>query len=311
MKLVSAQQTKRALGSQAFLTLVGPTPTATARIFEDLWERIDAFEARFSRFVATSELVHVNAHAGQPTAVSPEFVRLMRRCLQLVQSTGGLFNPLILPKLQQAGYKGSWPHPAQFDPALDWSARRQASAQEIDLTATTILIPHDAAIDFGGIGKGYLLDELAAYLQDLPRVHAAWLSLGGDITAWGDDPATGQPWVVAVDPWLPGQPEPLPMSVPAGRLNVATSGVTRRSGQTATGSWHHIIDPRTGRPASTDVQTVTIAAPTATEADVLASCAVILGSQAAPDWLAAHGISTGDMRIQSQPTSIKTERTLA
>ena len=60
---------------------------------------------------------------------------------------------------------------------------------------------------------------------------------------------------------------------------MATSGTTKRQGTNENGTWHHIIDPRTGQPANTDILTATVGSSTATEADIYAKCVVIRGSK--------------------------------
>jgi thiamine biosynthesis lipoprotein len=69
---------------------------------------------------------------------------------------------------------------------------------------------------------------------------------------------------------------------------VATSGRDYHRWIRQGASQHHIIDPRTGLPASTDVLTATVIAPGMVEAESAAKVALILGSNAALDWLEAH-----------------------
>src|SRR5262249_21878760 len=74
---------------------------------------------------------------------------------------------------------------------------------------------------------------------------------------------------------------------------VATSGRDYRRWQRG-GRWvHHILDPRTGLPAETDVLTATVIAPSAARAEVAAKAALILGSQASPAWLDARSELAG------------------
>ena len=117
--MVLLQQSKHALGSEASLTLVGVTEAVLQELFIDMWHEIGLFEHTFSRFLGDSELSNVNARSGLPTNVSPEFLQLCETARQLCIQTNGLYNPFILPQLQKAGYKSSWPAPDVDDGTPD------------------------------------------------------------------------------------------------------------------------------------------------------------------------------------------------
>ncbi len=107
-----------------------------------------------------------------------------------------------------------------------------------------------------------------------------WLSLGGDVIARGVDDA-GKPWRIGVE--LHAGDEMLERfisSEQATRTAVATSSRMRRKGE----GWHHIIDPRSGRPAETPIEQVTVVADTGVAADVQAKCLLIAGDTAAEYW---------------------------
>jgi thiamine biosynthesis lipoprotein len=159
------QQTQTALGSQALLTLVANDENTAQAIFESLWRQIIDFEQRFSRFKSDSELSQFNSNAGSTTKVSKQFHAMLRVCKEMSYDTVGLFNPFILPNLQQAGYVGSWPTPQDFASKLDYRSRNNfTSINKLILLEDAARIPSDSALDFGGIGKGYLLDQLGRYL---------------------------------------------------------------------------------------------------------------------------------------------------
>jgi thiamine biosynthesis lipoprotein len=282
------QQRFVALGSEVVLTLVSTSRSDAEVVFARLREEIEIFEVRFSRFRPTSELSYVNAEAGKRTAISREFVSLLGAALEQAKQTNGLFNPLILPKLQKAGYVGSWTDDPTTLKAPVYSHRRLANASEIQLGDDWVQLPAESALDFGGIGKGYLLNQLGQSVGE--GFHGYWFSLGGDIVMSGRD-KDNLPWAIGVQ-----------HATDLGRnigsfgnndgetLAVATSGVTKRRGVTGGKAWHHIIDPRTGESAATDLLTVTVCAGDATQADVLAKCAVILGSSEAWNFLKLHGV---------------------
>jgi thiamine biosynthesis lipoprotein len=163
----------------------------------------------------------------------------------------------------------------------DFSDRHVVPIAKLTVNADRASIPYGTAIDMGGCGKGYLADQLREPL-DRPDIYGYRLSLGGDIATAGHD-EHGEPWVLYIQDAnnLSGEVD-LAIHCPSTPFAVATSGTFRRKNQTKAKDWHHIIDPLTLRPATTDVRLATVCASSALEADVFASCAVLLGSQKAP-----------------------------
>lgn len=284
------QQAKHALGSDAVLTVVAASPGQAKTLLRVLWQHIDEFEARFSRFRIDSELSRFNTQAGSEVAVSSEFYNLLVTTRQMNLDTDGAYNPFILPALQQAGYIGSWPETKKADARLDFSSRHIHPISSLVVTKGRATIPADAALDFGGIGKGYLLDKLAD-IAHAKHVKGYWFSLGGDIICQGYNEA-GEPWRIGIQ----AAEDPLTAVAYAtngdgGRMAVATSGVTKRRVSKGSGSWHHLIDPRTGLPTDSDILTATVVGPKAVRADVYASCAVLLGSSSAQKFLSQKLVS--------------------
>ena len=278
-RLQSYKQAKRGLGSDIELVIVAASQKVAERQFRRLWIDISAFEARFSRFQASSELSRVNAHAGLVTSISPDFKAVMDLTLEAAEWSDNIFNPLILPGLQRAGYRGSWPSPEQVDSRINYEDRELADPARIQLTDTTIRLPPNTALDLGGCGKGILLDRLASSMpSDLPDY---WFSLGGDVITSGHN-ADGSFWKVGIaDARITGQLVTTIPNTAAEKMAVATSGVIKRRGEYDGEAWHHLIDPRNGRPAETDVLTATVIDPSGLKAEILAKTFVIIGRAAA------------------------------
>ena len=270
---IRMQKLGRALGSEVALTLIAQDKDQAKLILNALWASIVAFEKHFSRFLSDSELSQFNYHAGQETKISSEFRNLLSTAQKYSLKTDGLYNPFILPSLNRAGYIGSWPNPGDYDQVLNYSIRQVFDIDKLIIKRSSAIIPSNSAIDLGGIGKGYLLDKLAGYLEK-SGIKNYWLSLGGDIICLGKD-IGGSPWKVGIadaqDDEVVGETI---NNKSGGKLAIATSGTTHHKGL----GWHHIIDPRSGLSASTDVLTATVTAKSGVEADIHAKCLVILGS---------------------------------
>jgi thiamine biosynthesis lipoprotein len=104
------------------------------------------------------------------------------------------------------------------------------------------------------------------------------VSLGGDIAVAGDAPPAGWPVLIAEHHASPlTAPGPI-VSIGGGGL--ATSSIAVRRWRTRSGEMHHILDPRTGRPAETPWITVSVAAESCLAANVAATCSIIAGHEA-------------------------------
>lgn len=291
--MIRYQQTGNALGSEIYLTILLKDESRSNDIFRILWASIKSFENRFSRFKPNSELTLVNSNSGSPTEVSDEFIALISKAYKLSEKTNGLYNPFVLPALQQAGYKGSWPNPNKFDKLLDYSERSKiVSYKNILIKKNDLTIPKNSALDFGGIGKGYLLDQLADILES-NKVQNYWISLGGDLICRGHN-IENEPWAIGLS--KADKPEEILSKITntdGERLAIATSGITKRRGE----NWHHIIDPRTGVSADTKVQTATVSAKNGALADVYAKCLVIVGKDKASDLINGVTVHTAVLQV--------------
>ena len=247
-------------------------------------QRIFAREdARFSRFRPDSELSIVNAHAGEWVLVSAAFATLTRMALGAARDTDGLFDPTVLPALMAAGYDRDYADVVARGELEDEELRaiRRAFAdlmlksatacgawRGIELDGTRLRIPAGAALDFGGIAKGWTVDLAAASLTRLPW---AIVDAGGDLRIAGH-PREGVE-VGVEDPDAAGA-EVLRLRMDAGAL--ATTSVTVRTW--APGA-HHVIDPRTSLPAMTGVVQATMWGPTCSEAEVSSKEALLRGPE--------------------------------
>jgi thiamine biosynthesis lipoprotein len=241
-------------------------------------------EARFSRFRADSELVQLNRTPDEAVRVSPDLAELVDLALAAARASDGVFDPTVIDALEAAGYDRSIELVRKDGPYPPRQVAPQPGRWKqvvVDTTVGTVRLPGGVRLDLGGIGKGWAADRAGTMLQPLG---AGMVSAGGDIRTWGDQPGSepGQGWLVALDhPEQPGR-DLAWLRVRDGA--VATSSVTAR--RWAGG--HHLIDPRTARPADTDLLSVTALAPTVVQAEVAAKVALILGREAGLNWLATQ-----------------------
>ena len=276
--MIRVQQSAFGLGSELLITIIARNEEQAVPIFKELWSMVFAFEKRFSRFIENSELSMINKTAGKKTKISNQFKALLIESIKQSRKSGYLFNPLVLPSLQKAGYIGSWPATKNYKESLDYSNRQSHKIEDIKIENNTLKIPADSALDFGGIGKGYLLEELSEKLKK-HYINSYWISLGGDILCEGYDMGT-KSWSININSAKDGiQNAGTIKNANGQKLAIASSGIIKRKGN----NWHHIINPKSKKPADTDVLVATLASSDAVEADVMAKCIVILGSKKAED----------------------------
>ncbi len=144
-------------------------------------------------------------------------------------------------------------------------------------------IPAGTALDLGSTGKAWAADLVATGLEDELGV-AAVVSLGGDVRVAVPD---GRPWPVSVSE-RPGAAPATRVGLDSGGL--ATSSTQVRRWSQAGVARHHLLDPRTGRPAPEIWRTVTATGPTCVAANTASTAAVVLGGEA-PAWLREHGVT--------------------
>ena len=254
-----------ALGGACELYAVGLADLAAARAW------ITEMHDRLTRFSPDSEVSRLNVAAGSWTEVSAELEALLRLSLEAYRTSGGLVHVGVLPALLAAGY------------TRDFAAGPTAATGEViiapplpemlELRERQARLRAGTSIDLGGIAKGWLADRATE------RIGAnALANLAGDLRARGVGPA-GEGWPVGF-----GE-----RTVLLRDIGAATSGTAgRRWGP----GLHHLIDPRTGRPAETDLVEVSVLAASGAEAEVLAKTALLLGREAGARFLDAHSLGS-------------------
>jgi thiamine biosynthesis lipoprotein len=241
---------------------------------------IEISEQRFSRFLADSELSMLNASAGQWFSVSEDLMELITLSVRYFKETDGLFDPSILPDLKRVGYDKSMEvirAQAPMDGIASPRMVRPAFTKiGIDFTERRVHLPEGMELDFGGIAKGWIVEQATSLLKTYSPTCA--INAGGDICFIGN-PIDGSKWRVELeDPRVPGQTITV-LSVD--QSAVVTSSITKRTWNQNGQVRHHLIDPRTGEPAATDWLSATVIAPQITAAEVYAKALLIGGEHEA------------------------------
>jgi thiamine biosynthesis lipoprotein len=241
-------------------------------------------------------LNEINRSAGKTMRVSKVFWEVMKVAKKVEHDSNNLITPAIHDQLVAAGYDTSFDSMSKNSrgPArLENSGTFLLSDVQTEAKSISLRLPFDSHLDFGGVAKGWAAHQAA---ERLGSQGPALVNAGGDIAITGKM-ANESWWSVGVaDPANP--PDNLEI-LRLGRCGVATSGTDYRR-WTKDGVWqHHIIDPRTGLPAMTDILSATVIAPDVMEAEMNAKMAVIMGSTAALDWLEIHPSLAGILVLKN------------
>ena len=228
---------------------------------------VESCERALSRFDPDSDLSRLNAASGGWVEVDGRLLDALVLAMRAREDTGGRFDPTILPALVAAGYDRTFEE-LEERPARTANGWRAAADVEVDPRHGRARVERGAAVDLGGIGKGFSAGRtLLAMALASPGLPGALVDLGGDLALAGLPP-DGRSWRVGVaDARTPGETL---MTLAIEQGGVATSGRDRRRfGPNR--SLHHLIDPSTGAPALAGPLSVTVVAPDPAEAEAHAT----------------------------------------
>ena len=272
----------RELGSvtfRAFDTVCAVSADVDAAALREIEALCARYELLLSRFNPESRLSALNAAAGEWVDVGNELAAVLRVALGYCERTDGLFDITMGDVCRLWDFKrGVVPDDAAIAEALahvDWHN------VQVEGTQARIADPQ-ATIDLGGMAKGYIADRVIDLLKHCGATSGV-INLGGNVACLGSKP-DGSAWNVGLRAPVPsgGSLQAASFaSVPVRGKSVVTSGVYERSFVRDGRVLHHILDPRTGKPAETDVLSATVIADKSLDADGYTTALIIMGAEQA------------------------------
>ena len=240
------------------------------------------YENMFSTTIVDSDIYKINNSQGQITYVNPETLELISDSISYSEMTSGKYDITV--------YSDSmlWDFHSPDNPIPDDKLIKESLNHInykniiIDRESSTItMLDSNCKIDLGSIAKGFIADKIYDYLYS-SNVKSAVINMGGDIRIVGQKP-TAQPFNIGIQD--PNSKNSIITSLKLTDCSVATSGTYERyiinNGQ----KLHHILDPHTGYPVSTDIDSVTVVTTSAETADALCTSVILLGKDAALPFL--------------------------
>jgi thiamine biosynthesis lipoprotein len=289
----------RALGTTAVIATVDPALEGEACAAGA--GELDAIDRACSRFRPDSELTRVNDARGRRVSVGPLLLEALQVALGAARASDGLVDPTVGKTLRTLGYDSTFHVVAMRDAdsfRASFSTVPGWQCVEIDVAASTVRVPAGVELDLGATAKALACDRVAAAAAAVAG--GTLVGLGGDIAVAGEAPAGGWAVRIADDHAAPLDAAGPTVAVQSGGL--ATSSTTVRRWRSGKVELHHLVDPRTGRPARSRWRTITVAAKSCVDANVASTAAFLLPDPAS--WLEERGLPARLVSIAGETTFV-------
>jgi FAD:protein FMN transferase len=271
----TVQKTETIMGTQVTITVVASDRDQGEAAIEAGMAEVRRFDEMMSLYKDSSEITKINLAAGKrPVRVSPEMIEVVELATEISRRSGGVFDVTIGPLVvlwQMRLKEGKVPTDEEIA-----GVRRLVNFRNIviDKKASTLFLKNRGMImDLGGM-KGYIADQVAGLLKRR-GVRNALIALAGDIWALGHR-EDGKPWKIGVQ--HPREKDKTLAILELSDRYICTSGDYERFVIKEKKRYHHIIDPRTGKP-STGIISVTLVGERGALIDPLAKVPFILGAE--------------------------------
>lgn len=235
----------------------------------------DRYEHLFSRTRPDSELSRINAAGGKPVDVDSELAAFIGTALRYCEASDGLYDITMGCVTRLWDFHGEIvPDHAAIEEALSHVGYRGVHTCGTQVT----LDDPRASIDLGGIAKGYIADKILDLLRS-EGIESGLVNLGGNVAVLGEKP-DGRPWTVGLRMPTPSVDLSALSSFATVKVkdcSVVTSGIYERAFAKDGEVYHHIIDPKTGYPARTDLLGATVISRSSLDGDGFTTALIIMG----------------------------------
>jgi thiamine biosynthesis lipoprotein len=273
------KRSKPVMGTLVHVTVWGDDDELAARAIGDAFAELDRLDALMTHYAADSAVGKINATAGarRGVAVDDETFAVIEKAQQTSRLTGGAFDITV------GAFWDLWKFGTDQDGSVPSDAAIAERVKKVDYRRIKIdragktvrLARKGTAITLGGIAKGYAVDRAVAILRQA-GLSDFIVQAGGDLYVSGRKGSRN--WLVGIrDPR--GDRAKTFAVAPVEDMTFSTSGDYERSFVADGVRYHHILDPRTGRPAMR-CRSVTVMAKDALTADGLSTGLFVMGAEA-------------------------------
>ncbi|MGR9116904.1 MAG: FAD:protein FMN transferase [Gammaproteobacteria bacterium] len=259
-----------------------PTELPVEELRKEIKTSLERINAKMSTYQQDSELSMFNASRSiEWQSVSDALFKVISSARNISELSHGAFDITVGPLVNLWGFG---PDPMTFTaPAKELIEQKKAQTgyklleQRLEPLAIKKSIP-DLYLDLSSIAKGYAVDQIGELLE-AHGIKDYLVEIGGEIRLRGNN-LNGSPWRIAIEKPTPEQ-RMIQKIVPITDVAMATSGDYRNFFEVDGVRFSHTIDPRTGRPITHKLASVTVLRETTMEADALATAFMVLGPQEA------------------------------
>ena len=254
-------------------------------LLDEIWADCARYEQLLSKTIQGSDVDRINHAGGQPVQVDHETWEILRRAVEVSDSSGHDFSVTIAPLTALWDFTDGtnrMPTDEERLAALPLVNDDLLVLGEND----TVTLPEGMEVDLGGIAKGYIADQIAEAIRG--RVLGATLNFGGNVYAVGIKP-DASPFRVGIRDPQGGDNDSIAV-VSVSDLSVVTSGIYERYFELNGVRYHHILDPETGISSDSDLASATIISKSSMTADAMATACIVMGRDKALQYLAEQGM---------------------
>lgn len=233
---------------------------------------IDYIENKISKNIDTSSVSSLNA---QGFVNDRELMEIMVKCRKLSEETDGAFDVTVGETVDLWDFGGEnegIPSKKELSQALS-----QVGYDNLKLNGDKITLSSKASVDLGAVGKGLACDRVISLYKATESLDGAIVAVGGSIGCYGKYNKAGDSWRIGIR-----HPRQENAFIGVIRLNegfVSTSGDYEKYFEKDGVRYHHILDARTGMPASSDIISATVVCENGLLSDALSTACFILGSR--------------------------------
>lgn len=246
---------------------------ADEKLLDQCKEMCADYEQMLSRTIQTSDISRINSAKGAPVEVNEETAELIKKGLYYSELSGGKFDITIAPLSELWDIKNN-PGTIPDENAIE-QAKSHIDYKTVQLEGNTVTLKDpEAAIDLGGIAKGFIADKLKAFLKSQGVKHGQ-IDLGGNLLAIGTKP-DGNDFHIGIQKPFAEKNETI-TTVDIHDQSVVSSGTYERYFEKDGKIYHHLLNPDTGYPYENNLLQVTIISDASVDGDGLSTACFALG----------------------------------
>jgi thiamine biosynthesis lipoprotein len=268
-----------AMATRFEIVLHGDNPASLRAAGEEALRLVEELEGQLSLFRAGSDIARLNARAAwEPVRVTPGVFALLLHAQKLSEQTGGAFDITVAPLVRCWGFMGGEGRMPRPEEVAEARAKVGMPLVELNPGDCTVRFAREGVmLDLGAIGKGYAIERAAEVLREAGVTSALLHGGTSSVQAFGQ-PQGEECWKIAIETPSPARDTPpaLLATVQLRDEAMSVSSVQEHSFRAGGRTFGHVIDPRTGEPATGTVLAAVVL-PSATETDALSTALLTLG----------------------------------